>query len=297
MSCLSLLPEYTCDNMLGKGSFGETFLYTKKTNNKKYAVKIIPFGKYGISGIESEIKILEKIRKNICSKYVLCLKKTVVLDNNLFLITDYNNGYTLDRYMKHFSQSSPKVLLLLFRQLLSGLLYLHKLDISHQDIKGPNILINDTFIKSIKSGKINSSCNAMLIDLGLSCYTTKCQLSGTPQYQSPLFASAILSGKYDISINDSKKNDIYSLGYMFYMAANKGKDPYNEDETDKLSTSKFYEYIIKNKPIVSNYNTSKNKNVNQYINLLINSMLVNYNKIKINKLLSFISKIFKMENK
>jgi serine/threonine protein kinase len=86
------------------------------------------------------------------------------------------------------------------RDLLEVLKYLHKLNISHRDIKMENILIT-------KSGKIK------LIDFGFSVKNDQLyyDFCGTPNYMSP---EIISKGGYL-----GHKGDIWAAGILFYKLA------------------------------------------------------------------------------
>lgn len=102
----------------------------------------------------------------------------------------------------------------LIRQLLSALLYCHRLGVIHRDIKLQNVMLS-------RNGDINS---LKLIDFGLSAHsyqkTAMSQAMGTAMYLAP----EVIFGEYD------EKVDIWSVGVLVYYMLNgvppfPGRDP------------------------------------------------------------------------
>ena len=88
----------------------------------------------------------------------------------------------------------------IFRQILSGIEYCHKLNVTHRDVKMENVLIDD-------------SLNIKIIDFGFSICTAPAQrlkiFCGTPSYMAP----EIVNKKEYIG----PPTDIWSLGVLLYV--------------------------------------------------------------------------------
>ena len=96
-----LLDEYTLTQFLGKGTFGEVYLTTKKDSNFLYATKrmskeFVEDPKY-LKYFNNEITILRKLHhKNIVRLEEL--KKTA---NHYYVIMEYCNGGTLTECLEN----------------------------------------------------------------------------------------------------------------------------------------------------------------------------------------------------
>lgn len=92
---------------------------------------------------------------------------------------EYVNGVSLLAYLKSLpNKKMPEnECSFVFKQIVTGITYLHKINIIHRDIKLENIIINTT-TKHIK-----------IIDYGFGCITSKSKLlnffCGTPSYMPP----------------------------------------------------------------------------------------------------------------
>ena len=157
--------DYT---ILGKGAFGYAEKMKSKLNNKIYAIKKLPvkkegFGKdfvrettfmlqsnneyivklYGyFQGMES-IEKLKNIYKNSKNLY-----QNESEDKKMYyLVLDYVPNGSLENFIiKHQSQNKAveqEFIIKVFKQILTGLKYLHENKIMHRDIKLDNILLDE----------------------------------------------------------------------------------------------------------------------------------------------------------
>ena len=204
---------------IGEGYFGEVKKMQYKGNNQIYAVKflkknrtIFQDNKY----ILREVKLISNVNhKNIVKLYGF------FEDNiNYYFVYELVQGCNLETYVKNFQNNNIKqygnkfathieqnLLINIFKQILSGLLYLHSNYIFHRDIKPDNILIdNDNNIK--------------ITDFGLSAL----YVEGFPK----LSTEFTQIGPVDYAAPEIKKNnqpydykcDIYSLGLTMYYLMN-----------------------------------------------------------------------------
>jgi len=127
---------------------------------------------------------------------------------------EFVKGISLLAYLK--SQPRRKLseneCLMIFKQLISGMNYLHNSNIIHRDLKLDNIIINTTN-KTIK-----------IIDYGFGCITSWDKkltfFCGTPSYMPP----EIIQKKEYIGIANNLNlgfyADIWSLGILLYALLN-----------------------------------------------------------------------------
>jgi len=124
-------------------------------------------------------------------------------DEFLFMVQEYCEC-SFSAFLKK-NKLTEDMLKLILKQLLSALLYCHKLGVIHRDIKFQNIMFsNDKDVMSLK-----------LIDFGLSTQVDKkkpliSQATGTAVYLAP----EVILGEYD------EKVDIWSVGVLVYYMLN-----------------------------------------------------------------------------
>ena len=162
--------EYT---ILGKGAFGYAEKMKSKLNNKLYAVKRLPVKKDISNDFIRETNIMLQLNhKNVVRFYgyfqgfekiekLKCIYNTDENDKNspyqgekedkkmYFLVLDYVSNGNLDNYywdhMKKKEIIEQDFIIKIFKQLLSGLKYLHEQGIMHRDIKLDNILLDENY--------------------------------------------------------------------------------------------------------------------------------------------------------
>jgi len=197
--------NYDIIEKIGEGSY--SYVYKIKIKEKMYAMKkinMIGLTRNQKKYLLSELKILSEHR----SSYIIKFFKALIHDESLNIIMEYTPHGTLDNFMKN-NDLKNEVIWKFFSQLCAAVLYLHKNNIIHRDIKSSNILID----------QYN---NIKLIDFGLSKilnnymkYTKS--FVGTPLYMSPELFKNVL---YDSKI------DIWALGVVLYQMTHESKLPF-----------------------------------------------------------------------
>ena len=135
------------EKLIGKGSFGEVYLTSKKGDTKKYATK--KFERSEIEGTEAmkylknEIIILQHLKHPNIAKYE-DVKKT---KKHFYIVMEFCNGgelsKALEKYQSKYGHSfTEEIVQHLMRQIINAFQYIHKLKIIHRDIKLDNILLN-----------------------------------------------------------------------------------------------------------------------------------------------------------
>jgi serine/threonine protein kinase len=196
---------------VGKGSYGSVHKGIHRATGNVVALKIIDLDADDgddVDSIQREVALLTQLRDgpNI-TKYYGCY-----LDGpRVWIVMELAQGGSVYSLM----QSSPdncleeKYVVVIVREVLTGLNYLHKSNVIHRDIKAANVLIS-------ASGKV------MICDFGVSALlaTTNSKRNtfiGTPYWMAPEVAQPIPA--YDT------KADIWSLGIMIYEMM-KGSPPH-----------------------------------------------------------------------
>ena len=226
MKAQKKIGNYILLKNIGKGTFSKVSLGYHILTNELVAIKILQKNK-----IQDKID-LERINREMIILKMLChpnisqLYETLSTINNYYIIMEYIEGGDLFDHILKNKYLSEKESCLFFRQLISSIEYLNKLNITHRDIKPENILL-DKEKKNIK-----------LIDFGLSNFQKKNLLKsscGSPCYASP----EMISGKPYNGI----KTDIWSSGIVLYCML-VGALPFDDEDIhllyQQIKNGKFY---------------------------------------------------------
>ena len=219
--------NYILLNNIGKGTFSKVTLGYHILTNELVAIKILQKNKIqdkiDVERINREMLIL----KMLCHPNISQLYETLSTIHNFYIIMEYIEGGDLFEFISTNKYLSEIQSCIFFRQLISTIEYLNKLNISHRDIKPENILL-DSEKKNIK-----------LIDFGLSNFTLKNEKlkssCGSPCYASP----EMISGKPYNGIT----TDIWSCGIVLYCML-VGALPFDDEDIhilyQQIREGKFY---------------------------------------------------------
>jgi serine/threonine-protein kinase 24/25/MST4 len=212
---------FTKQQCIGGGSFGKVFkgyvifcdsastnTYSiDKRTNQSVAIKIIDVenAEDEVDDIISEISILSELN----SPYVTRYYGSFLKGSDLWIVMEFCSGGSCADLMRPGNISEEYIMIIL-RELLMGLEYLHGDNKLHRDIKAANILLGAT-------GQVK------LADFGVSgqlsqTMTKKNTFVGTPFWMAP---EVIKQSGYD------HKADIWSLGITALELAH-GEPPYSD---------------------------------------------------------------------
>ncbi|CAD8160125.1 unnamed protein product [Paramecium pentaurelia] len=209
--------KYSISKLLGKGTFGKVFKIKSRITQRDFAAKV--FEKKAIINyqdyllITKELQIIRSLNHPGITKFF----ETYESDQQIILIYEMVEQGELYTFIKerHLSEEES---LLIIKQVLQALLYIHSKGILHRDLKPSNLLLRDKNTLSI-----------VIADFGLAEFYrvdgkyiyTRC---GTPGYVAP----EILQDKiYDYKI------DVYSAGVILFMMLSGGKSPFNSTDPEE----------------------------------------------------------------
>lgn len=210
--------DYEPGTILGKGTFGTTYLATKKGTSEKYAVKVISKRKLTtpeeIDDVRREVQIMHHLAGH---PNVVCLKGVYEDKSNVCLVMEVCSGGELfDSIVKrgHYTEKDAAALI---RIIVSVVLHCHNMGVIHRDLKPENFLLQDK--------TANSAIKAT--DFGLSSFFQEDQvftdIVGSAYYVAP----EVLRRSY------SKEADIWSCGVILYILLC-GYPPFHGDNEKKI---------------------------------------------------------------
>ncbi|KAG9316533.1 kinase-like domain-containing protein [Chiua virens] len=197
---------------VGKGAYGSVHKGVHLPSGNIVALKIINLDTADddVEAIQREVALLTQLRDapNV-TKYYGCY-----LDGpRVWIAMEFAQGGSVRTLMQTSKDGvlEERFTVVITREVLVGLAYLHKSAIIHRDIKAANILITAT-------GKV-MICDFGVSALSASTTSKRNTLMGTPNWMAPEVAQST-------PVYDSKA-DIWSLGIMIYEMA-KGAPPHSD---------------------------------------------------------------------
>lgn len=237
------LKPYHLTKMIGKGSYGSTWLATPD-NETKYAIKIVlqknlddintrfepGQEKYltSFDNIRDEAKMLKKIGERnspYVVKYIDDFITTHAMNSAYCIVMEYVFGQSLFDFCKYNINLDPiRTLYPLMFQLLTGLYIIHDSGFAHNDIKPENIMITpEKLIKYIDFGLgCQESC--------VSCTNLCDHRVGSPMYMSPEY----LTAPFQEGLRIAQCHDVWSLAIVFFHLCD-GNDAYPFDHRTRSS--------------------------------------------------------------
>ncbi|MBN1808485.1 MAG: serine/threonine protein kinase [Planctomycetes bacterium] len=195
------LGQYEVRSKIGEGGMGAVYLAYDRSLEREVALKVLPpefaRDRQYVQRFEREAKSLARLRHpNLVHIYNVGSQDLVH-----YFAMEFVRGETLSEYMRKRGQLQEEEVLGLAAQILSALQAIHRLGITHRDIKAANIMID-------------GPGHAVLMDFGLakdrqdsSGLTTVGAVLGTPEYMAPEQAQGE---------EVSPATDMYSFGVLLY---------------------------------------------------------------------------------
>ena len=217
---------YYLDKKLGQGTFGLVRLGIHVQTKEKVAIKILEKIKIleqsDKTRVEREINILKSMRhKNIIQLY-----SVIQSLSSIYLIMEYAEGKELFDYIVNKQRLDEYEACKFYQQIISGIEYMHMLNIAHRDLKPENLLLDEHRNIKIADFGLSNSYSPSKPLLSTAC--------GSPCYAAP----EMISKDYYRGITA----DIWSSGIVLY-AMLCGFLPFEDDNIkilyDKILNGKF----------------------------------------------------------
>ena len=196
--------DFEIIKLLGEGGFGQVYKVLSKLNNRIYVMKKINF--YQPSRKKDELEKLKELFQNEVSqlkrlshpnivKYYVDFKE----GNYLYIILEFINNGDIEKFLKFYTQMRPipeEIVWKLFIQSISGLEYIHSMNIIYRDIKPANLLIDNNM--TIK-----------ITDFGA------CAIFNNNLRQTHIGSELYMAPEIKYNSGHDQKVDIFSMGVTF----------------------------------------------------------------------------------
>ena len=228
--------EFELKEIIGKGPSSVVSLAMDKSSHQLYALKIIDHGKVGTDTwskkqLQTEVELAKSLSHH---NIVKCHHLLETPTHTTLVLEHMQNGDLFHRIVESNDCIPDSLAIRWFKQVVSGLVYLHSKSIVHCDIKPENILINaDEGVK--------------ISDFGFAQYSDRGRLDficGSLEYLPP---EIILIGKPDLGVPPSEGYDsaidMWSLGVTLYFTLSKYY-PFSNPRKTSWSNKALYQSIV-----------------------------------------------------
>ena len=233
------IEDVTLLKCLGKGSFGEVYLSTKKGRNQYFATKKMDRKQADQPSVrkyfENEIKILQSLNH----PNIVKLEEVKATKDYYYIVMEYINGGSLTdclkKYQQKFGKAFPEsIVQYLMIQIVDAIKYIHARKIIHRDLKLDNIMVS--FDNENDKNNLNMMrAKVKIIDFGFAI-NLKGNLAfsalGSPINMDPVILQKF-SKKDNRQLGYDEKADIWSLGTVCYEMLI-GQSVFNADTMNEL---------------------------------------------------------------
>ncbi|EMD93989.1 hypothetical protein COCC4DRAFT_70307 [Bipolaris maydis ATCC 48331] len=185
-------PPYDFYELIGKGAYGRVYKGKSRNTGALVAIKIIEIDRVdyeemthkNLQDTLKEIDILQQLRDSKARPYVNIIEEARPVHNELWIISEYASGGSVNTLMKPTAMSkdpgpglAEKFIIPIARELAQGLKYIHEAGVLHRDLKSNNVLI-------LEDGRVQ------LCDFGVSNTleperSKRSTIVGTPFWMAP----------------------------------------------------------------------------------------------------------------
>ncbi|ORY47320.1 Pkinase-domain-containing protein [Rhizoclosmatium globosum] len=194
---------YTLNRSLGKGSFAVVYLTTRNADQAKFATKVMEKRKIKKEELKSELSILKEVDHPLLTGLIDFYES----ENYVYLVMELAEGGSLFDHIQIVESYTEKDAVVIVKQLLEAIEYLHEKGIVHRDLKPENILLR----------KRNELTPVLITDFGLSKFTQDDTLlktlCGSPFYVAP----DVLNVKWGSGEGYGRAVDMWSLGVITFI--------------------------------------------------------------------------------
>jgi len=191
----TILGNYQLTQLLGQGGFAEVYLARHLHLKTQVAIKIL-YGKLSTQDIQAFTKEAQTIA-SLQHPHILRVFDFGFMQSLPFLVMDYAPGGTLRDRHPEGSQLPLVIIVRYLQQLASALIYAHKRNLIHRDVKPENMLVDNNGALMLGDFGIvttaHSTTSMKTIDKsGTVHYMAPEQIQGHPHLASDQYSLAIV---------------------------------------------------------------------------------------------------------
>lgn len=184
---------YQLTEMIGSGGMGVVYKAYNGALNRFAAVKILHQADFA-----ERFKNEAYIQSSVNHRNIARLYEYTTIGDKLCILMEYVDGECLDQLLKRKGKLSNDEAESILRQIVSALVYLHKRDIVHRDIKPQNFKVDkDGTVKMLDFGIAKHKYSPKLTQLGFVVGTTEYlapeQFQQLPELKSDVWALSVMA--------------------------------------------------------------------------------------------------------
>ncbi|WP_400246742.1 serine/threonine protein kinase [Niallia sp. JL1B1071] len=152
----TVLNRYTLKKCLGVGAYGMIYLCTDNRSGKKYVVKQLRPSKGKKQREWERFKDEAELLRKIDHHAIPALMDEFRIENQYYYVMEYVDGDNIEDLLFFQNQMFTELeALIMMKQLLSIISYLHQHNIFHTDIRPPNVIVKQEKVHLIDFGLAN----------------------------------------------------------------------------------------------------------------------------------------------
>mmetsp|Transcript_15267 Transcript_15267/g.27815 ORF Transcript_15267/g.27815 Transcript_15267/m.27815 type:complete len:303 (+) Transcript_15267:50-958(+) len=226
----SLSIKYSCLQLVQRGLRSVVFKGVDNTSSELVAIKAVPKTFYN-KCMGQEARVLQLLDHPQIIKF----KETLEDEHNVYIVTEYCSGGDLLQFIKAKRRIDEYTTIVLVRQILSALVYLHSKGLAHLDLKPENILMANTCNTQLK-----------LADFGFAQ-----EFMGKP-YLSEARGTLVYAAPEILLKNYSEKADCWAVGVIVFVMLT-GEVPFHGSSPDAVAHNIMYQDLDYSRPCFSTF--------------------------------------------
>ena len=238
------------ERSLGEGTIGKIFYTTIKGETKPFATKVYDRINFEQSpDLFNYLKTEVIILKSLDHPNIIKLKEVKKTKRHFYLVMKYCNRGELKSFLIKYQEKnkcafSEEIVQYLMRQIMGAMCYLHSKNITHQNIKLENILLQFDSEEDKKNLDIMKS-QVKIIDFGLATNSSSAKsIIEYPFSIDPLILNKLTNRGRIKKFGYDAKTEVWSLGSMCYEMLI-GRSVFDaEDMTELIEDIKKGNYVV-----------------------------------------------------
>ncbi|KAG1695343.1 hypothetical protein DVH05_020380 [Phytophthora capsici] len=148
----SPITQWRRGELIGEGTFGKVYKGLNIATGGLFALKEIEIHSSPNTDQVTQMQKLGEeiaVMNNLSHKHIVRYKGSHRSANHFYIFMEYVPGGSIASMLKQFDAFSEDLIRIFTRQIVQGVVYLHKMGIVHRDIKGANVLVNEQGVSKL----------------------------------------------------------------------------------------------------------------------------------------------------